>query len=1301
MKPSIIPEKFVQINAEWIQSLIEENRLLREEIRVAREAADITAKLVVEQFEETEKILHRFQVANAQRKAVLDSASQIAIIATDANGIIKVFNTGAENLLGYQATEVIGKQTPQIFHLESELTSRAKALSRKTGRNIKGLQIFCHYAKKGDLRHREWTFVRKDGTRFPASLAASPLREPDGSVSGFLGIATDISEKRRSEHALQESEKKYRLLLKNLPNIVGKGQLDGAVDFFDDKVQMLTGYTKEEFLTGEVKWTDLVIEADLGRYKRVFSHAMKTRTKSYMREYRIRTKPGKIIWIQEGSQIICNEKGRIEFVIGAFLNITKRKLAEEALMKAHNELEMRVAERTAELADANRELQAEINERKHAEDALRKSEEKYRGIFKHAAGGIYQTTPDGRILTANPAFVRIMGYESEADLLHTVTDVKKEFYVDPKARQNMQKLFKTYGTVKGFETRFHRKDRRVIHVSLNAREVRDENQNVLHYEGFLEDITQRKRIEEFKIAKEAAEASAKAKSNFLANMSHEIRTPMNAIVGLTELALRSEGVSPRQRDYLAKIKLSSHTLLGIINDILDFSKIEAGRLDLEFTEFHLYDVMDNLSDMFSGQAAEKGIEIVISIDDDVPRALMGDPLRLGQVLTNLTNNAIKFTDEGEILVKAERARDQIDAKGTHTQHADAKGTHTQHATTRKAAIRFTVKDTGIGIPPTYMPQLFSAFTQANGTTTRKYGGTGLGLTICKHLVKMMGGHIEVESEPGKGAHFSFTLAFDVQREDKYQKPVIPPDLHGTRVLVVDDNETSRKIFTEILNSFGFEAMSVSSGKEALEALRRVTAEEPYSLVLMDWMMPEMDGITTLKKIRAYPSSSQLPVIMMTAFGREEVMRQAETAGVNGFLIKPVKQSVLFDTIINLFGEESEEMTGQTPTEISDIKLEPSSIGSRLLLAEDNSINRQVAKEMLERSGFIVDTAVNGREAVRMATEAPYDALLMDVQMPEMDGYEATRRIRDWEKAQSSKLEAERDSQLTAYSLQLPIIAMTAHAMKGDREKCLEAGMDDYIAKPIDIRKMFSILSRWVTPEKDSAFESVSPTSSVGDQNSKFENQNLRRAKEEVQIPCSLPGIEIETVLNRLGGNIRLLRNLLLDFRGNYADTPEKIKGALAKDDAGAICQMMHTIKGVAGNISAKNLQAAALEIEMAARRGRLEDIDYLLHHFEDALNQVLQSGKQLGSYGEKSGTDPREDCKADLKKATPMLLRLGKLLRQSDLEAVDYMDVIKPYLTGPPFHKEVKELADQISALDFDNALKILDSILGKVRSEA
>jgi PAS domain S-box-containing protein len=919
------------------------------------------------------------------------------------------------------------------------------------------------------------------------------------------------------------------------------------------------------------------------------------------------------------------------------IDISDRQRAEAALKKAHGELESRVEVRTAELAEANQELKKIIAERVQAEAALAESEKKFRSIFENATNGFYQSTPEGRLLTVNPAMVRILGYESAEEMISTVVSLRDQVYVHAKDRINILKVIDNKGHATNFETQFYRKDGRIIDVSVSGIPVRNGDGKTMYYEGAIEDITQKKRAEVLKIEKEAAEAATAAKSNFLANMSHEIRTPMNAIIGLTELALKTE-LTPKQYDYLNKIHSSGHTLLGIINDILDFSKIEAGKLEMEQIGFSLDEVMNNLSDMFSDRVAEKGLELLQLIPKDVPRNLVGDPLRLGQVLINLVSNAIKFTEEGHVVVKIALVN-----KNNHT-----------------VRLRFVIQDSGIGISRENLPKLFTSFTQADGTTTRKYGGTGLGLAICKRLVKMMGGSIDTESEEGVGTTVQFIAEFGFITPPLQKITLAPKGFRGKRILVVDNNETSRQIFEEVLTSFSFRITSVASGPEALAELKAAAdGADPYAMVLLDWRMPGMDGIGTLKAIRRMPGIAQTPVVMMTAYGREEVMNSARLVGADAFLIKPIKHSLLFDTIMNLFHRNFPESASSTTV---PVELPPSEgghfRGCRVLLAEDNLINQQVATEILQDAGIIVDIANNGKEAVAAVAKAAYDAVLMDVQMPEMDGYDACRHIRN-------------DIRFKT----LPIIAMTAHAMRGDREKCLEAGMNEHVTKPIDTQVLFAALGRWITPEgKPGAIESLDKAPSL-------------RPEEEEAFPAYLPGIDLTVALKRIR-NKTLFKKLLVEFADSYTAVAQKIREALDVRDTESAVRYVHTVKGVAGNFSAMALYEVSQMLETTIRRG--QDTQIVLHQFEEALSVVLAAAENFRI------PEPEPAGTTETMEMEGLFRRLGMLLQRNEFEAEECFESLKKHPDVSIHHQELEALSCHIRNLDFTNAGTILAELAQK-----
>ena len=766
-----------------------------------------------------------------------------------------------------------------------------------------------------------------------------------------------------------------------------------------------------------------------------------------------------------------------------------------------------------------------------------------------------------------------------------------------------------------------------------------------------EEVSIRERAEKDLVkAKKAAEAATEAKSAFLANMSHEIRTPMNGVIAAADLAL-SEDLSPKVKHYLEIIQSSGCSLLEIINDILDFSKIEADKLDLELRPFVLDNVLDKVCDMFIDKVSEKSIELLVDIDLGTPKNLIGDSLRLEQIIKNLVDNSIKFSRKGGVVLV---------------------GIKTDLKTPDYVTLSFFVKDTGIGIAPEYIPNLFTRFSQVDMSTKRKYAGTGLGLSICERLVEMMEGRIWVESELGKGSTFFFTALFKRPAKEQPRKLVPPPDIRGIKALVVDDCPESRSIIQKMLESFGFPVKAVSSGKEALHVLKdNQTRKEPFKLVIIDWIMPEMDGIEVSKKIRK-DLKLTVPIVMMTAFGRETEKIMAKKEGINAFLNKPIGQSTLFNAIMDVFGKEvyGKERTKKDITTKASIYKNRLK-GIRILVAEDNPTNQEIAKAVLEGAGIVVEIANNGEEAVEAVKKGHFDAVLMDIQMPKMDGYDATRAIR-----QDPKLKS------------IPIIAMTAHAMKGDEEMCLNIGMDAYISKPIRQDRLFAVLCKVIKPEEKGKRPDIKPPK----HSSQDKDADDLTIKTDT-LPPKLPGINIQGALNALKIDSSVFKRILIGFFQNNKDTISNIRDAFVAGDWEALTHLSHSLKGSAGNIGAEELHAAALDLETAGRKGEKTPPGYeLIDKLELALNQVLQS---LQSFVETPKADEAEldekEIRLEPEQFLLMLNQFADALDSADPEEINmHFNAVKKYLDRSTF----KRLENQINNYDYDKALKTINRIL-------
>jgi len=869
------------------------------------------------------------------------------------------------------------------------------------------------------------------------------------------------------------------------------------------------------------------------------------------------------------------------------------KESETELKKHRDHLEDLVAERTAEL--------------KENQQRLERAEERSRMLLESAGEGIFGVGKDGLVNFINPAALAMLGFTTEEVIGQKIHPFIHHTHPDgtpyPVEDCPMHHTL-TRGTIGKIDDEIlWRKDGTYFPVEYSSVPI-TKNGTITGSVVVFSDITERKHMEDELIdAKHTAIEASKAKGDFLANMSHEIRTPMNAVIGMTHLALKTE-LTPKQQDYLHKIQSSANSLLGIINDILDFSKIEAGKMDMESVDFNLEEVLDNLGNLVTVKAQEKeDLEVLFATAQNVPRFLVGDPLRLGQVLINLANNAVKFTDVGEIVVSTELVKKSTD----------------------RITVKFSVSDTGIGLTEEQAGKLFQSFTQADTSTTRKYGGTGLGLTISKRLVEMMDGEIWADSEPGQGSTFSFTATFGIGREEVKKRFAPSPDLRGMKVLVVDDNPTSREILRDMMESFSFEVTLAATGQKGITEIEKADRDKPFEMVIMDWKMPGMDGIEASRRIKEHPGLSHIPhVVMVTAYGREEVMRKVEKVGLDGFLLKPVSPSVLFDTVMQAYGQEVPETSQISQRQGKADALERIR-GAKVLLAEDNEINQQVAKEILEGAGLVVSLADDGQQAVNMVKENHYDAVLMDIQMPVMDGYQATREIREWElKAQGSKLKGEESAEYSDTSDQqpvassqkpIPIIAMTAHAMAGDEEKSLQAGMNGHVTKPIDPDQLFATLQKWIQPT---------------DKHAPIRQAATETVSQKPELPDSLPGFDLAEGLNRLQGNQKLYRKLLLDFGAKYTAVTAEIRNALDNGDLKQTHSLIHNLKGLAGNLAASELQAAAVEMEKLVKGDQKKaasqkQLDQEFAKLENSINQALEAVQTLGPVPAEKTQQPSAD----------------------------------------------------------------------------
>jgi PAS domain S-box-containing protein len=855
-------------------------------------------------------------------------------------------------------------------------------------------------------------FVRADGSEDWLRWEVRPWQEATGDIGGIIMFTEVITERKRAEQAIEQLMHRYKDLVDSIHGIVWEADAETAqFTFISRQAEAILGYPVEQWLSSPTFWVDHMHPEDR-RWVPQYCLEKVRQHRGHAFEYRMLAADGRIVWIRDLVSVLI-ENGQVTKLRGIFEDITERKRIEESLGD---------------------------------------SEERFRTFLDHAPNAMFMKTTDGRYFFTNQCFEQAC----HSDRAHIVGKTDAELFPRKTAdqfRANDRQVIETGQAIVFEETNDLRTN---IAVKFP---VKDRSGQIYATGGIVTDITERKQMEltlqqfsaemqrqnlELAEANKQALAATKAKSEFLASMSHEIRTPMNGVIGMTGLLLDTP-LTSEQREYAETVRLSGEHLLDIINEILDFSKIEAGKLELEELNFDLHAAMDETIGLLGERAYAKGLELACLVHAGVPSALRGDPGRLRQVLVNLIGNAIKFSEQGEVVLTVSMENEP-----------DGETAASSNASCR--TLRFEVSDTGVGIAPEQQAKLFQPFTQADGSTTRRYGGTGLGLTICKRLVEMMGGRIGLDSKVGEGSVFWFTVRCAVQPEGVQSVAMIPAALRGRRVLIVDDHATNRRVLEQHLRGQGVMYESADNGFRALECLRHAAGRQtPFDLAILDMQMPGMDGLELARQIKADKAISATGLVLLTSVGRRGDAKEAENAGIAAYLTKPIRQSLLYECLSLVLGSASNAATPTTQAatpiitrhSLSEAHIQSSPL---VLVVEDNPVNQKVAVNMIEKLGYRANVAANGREAVESLARIPYALVFMDCQMPEMDGFEATRFIRSQEESLR---------QAGGRPPHLPVIAMTANAMQEDHARCQEAGMDDFLSKPVTSKSLAAVLNRWL------------------------------------------------------------------------------------------------------------------------------------------------------------------------------------------------------------------------------------------------
>ncbi|KFZ39130.1 histidine kinase [Shewanella mangrovi] len=1242
--------------------------------------------------------------------AVLEAAPE-AMLIIDDGGKLVFSNSRCQSLLGYSAKQLLSLQVEQLVPEEF----RGHHAQLRDGFVEAGKDRIMGFGKS-------FPVLRADGSQFQAQIGLSKL-PPD--LNGRRQVAAsihDMTEQIAVERKIRESESRFRSLATNVPVAIFRVYVEEGwpLEFVSDNITDITGYPTSYFFNHrETGLSSLIVSEDLPKHVKAIESAI-AEHRAVEVEFRIRHRDGSIRWIHEKAKACYDDNDEPLYFDGSLNDITETKLANERLLESRQQLEnitesvpctvyqllvdVDEARRFTFISNSSistlgyhrdevvgeydlvasrvhpddrqlitrllngkqgmqwnivfrfkhpnggyRWLEAgargsntpegllwngylmDVSDRKRMETELERSEAHFRALFDCAGMGIVNLDSASVILDCNDFFGNYLDIP--------VQNLKHRLFVDLLAEEQREEAAELLAKLNRGEMQNFSAEWSIISadgsckwMAVNA-VLRNKTDKVdtMSVVMTMADISALKTLSQDLLeARDQADAASNAKSDFLANMSHEIRTPMNAIIGLSQLCLQTE-LDNKQHDYLEKIERSSRSLLGILNDILDFSKIEAGKLDIETVPFQLDNLLEDLADMFSLRAADKQLELLFSVAPNIPGNLEGDPLRLNQVLVNLIGNAIKFTEQGEVMLSV-----------TELSRND-----------KQIVLKFAVKDTGIGLTQEQQQKLFRSFSQADSTTTRRYGGTGLGLAISKQLVELMGGEIGVESQYGNGSTFFFSVKLNVADNTLLK---VERELEGMPVLVVDDNATARTILKSTLESMGFVVDTARSGYEAIDKYQSTG----YGLALIDWMMPEMDGVETAAKIHEIDDSPL--IIMVSAHASQELLEQLEENGINGYVAKPASASRLLDCIMSALGKEGTlpVRRKQQTTHVAMHQLR----GKRILLVEDNQMNQEVASEFLKQAGMQLTIANNGQEALELLAQQPFDLVLMDCQMPVMDGYQATRELR-------------KQPQFT----DLPVVAMTANAMSGDRERCIEAGMNDHLAKPIEVSLLYQTLLHYLGDSAAGDALELAPADVI-------------HSHQMVNWPVC-DDIDVDRGLQLVQGSKRLYHRILERFAEGQRDVVAEITQALAADKLTDAQRLVHTLKGLAGNLASEGLSEDARNLEIALEQQA--PLQQLLDAIESRIKMIVSAIErwQLGEQDSDAAATNSQIPEAEL---APHLSELLAILEDADPQAVVSIQQLQQQADSQ-LARKLKPVATMVAAYRYDDAAAAIQTLLNELGS--